>query len=298
MCVAGGMIADGMREAGAALPGFVEAAMQYSSIWLPLLGLACGTLIGWNAKKRSTSQRMAELENRPTQKQMDDALAEKDARIAKLESPPILKDEQALNFVRSLTDNQHAILREMYENGGTALADPLDGEMLELMSYKMVSRPSEFVYGMVCKWTLPPNVNSIIRRHPEVLGNSFAADETMGNELKRIAALSDEEKSALETLVTMDVQALDLVHDMYVDTFVDTTTSWLNAVDAAGHIRKIAHKSSDQPKDPDEFGKKLHRYRLNEETKRALDKFPEVFDRWRDFHSDLREIASYDKYTD
>lgn len=148
------------------------------------------------------------------------------------------------------------------------------------------------------EWTLPLNVNPIIREHPDALGNSCSNDSTMEDGIKRIAALPDEERSALEVLAIMGVQALDLVRDMYVDTFVDTTTSWLNSVDAPGHIREIAHKSSDQPDNPNEFGERLHRYRLNEETRRVLDKFPEVFNRLKEFHSELREMASYERYSD
>lgn len=125
-----------------------EQVYAVSYAVLPLVMLASGIFIGWNAKKR----------------QLAKAAGEKGE-----DQPEPLKGEQALNFVRHLTDNQHDILREMYESGGTILADPLDGDLQQLAKYGMVERPSLFAPGVDTKWTLPPNVNMIIRDHPDVL---------------------------------------------------------------------------------------------------------------------------------
>lgn len=145
-------------------------------------GAFLGALINRHATRKhlaAKDKEIAELEKRPTQVEVDTAIAEKDARLAELgvelekakkeDEPPILTCDQALNFVQSLTDNQHAILKEMYENGGTLEADPLDGDLLSLAEYRIIERPSMFVPGIDAKWTLSPNINAIIRRHPEVL---------------------------------------------------------------------------------------------------------------------------------
>lgn len=158
---------------------FFEKDALAAALWT-LIALFVGTLVGATVRHRMAVNKLKakddiitdlknDLEKRPTREQMDEALSEKDARISELESPPILTDEQALNLVRSLTDNQHAILREMYDHGGTLLVDPLDGDMQQLARYGMAERPSMFVPGMECKWTLPPSVNMIIREHPDVL---------------------------------------------------------------------------------------------------------------------------------
>lgn len=98
------------------------------------------------------------------------------------EESPILTGETALNFVRCLTDNQHEILKEMRDNGGTLEADPLDGDMQQLAKYGMVERPPMFAPGVDTKWTLPPDVNRLLRDHPDVL----EAEESKAAEQDRI----------------------------------------------------------------------------------------------------------------
>lgn len=192
------------------------------SIVCALAVMALGILVGAAIRHRvamnqsdATKKRIAELEkqvselgNRPTQEQLDAALEKEhrleDAEDEKTEDSPILTGEKALNFMRSLTDNQHAILKEMYENGGTLLADSLDGDMQQLAKYGMVERPSLFVPGMETKWTLPPNVNMIIREHPDVLESdeekrqreaNAALDQFSVAQLDLMARIADAESS-------------------------------------------------------------------------------------------------------
>ena len=81
----------------------------------------------------------------------------------------VLEGDAALNFVASLPDNQRAILRRMYESGGSIDEDPFDGDLQALQCYGLVIRPGIFYAEMPCTWSLPPNVNAILRDHPHVL---------------------------------------------------------------------------------------------------------------------------------
>ena len=81
----------------------------------------------------------------------------------------MLTGEDALNFIRSLTDNQKSILAEIYDSGGSISADPFDGDLSQLRKYGLVSMPPIVAPGMPCKWSIPPNVNRILRDNPDLL---------------------------------------------------------------------------------------------------------------------------------
>lgn len=187
-----------LKEQMAANPN----ALVFSCILAAIAGagIACSIAIPvmrwWSAKLTKTKDtEISELQNRvtdfeKTQEQLDEVLAEREENL-----PKPLTGDAALNFVRGLTANQHEILKEMYDNGGTLEADPFDGEMVQLLELHMVSRPSQFYSGIDVAWTLPPNINMIIREHPDVLE-------------------SEEEKLRRETNVELDefsVAQLDLM---------------------------------------------------------------------------------------
>lgn len=81
-----------------------------------------------------------------------------------------LRGEQALDFIRSLPENQRAFLRKIYDDGGSIETDPFDAELDAMATYGLVLRPAVFTPGVAAKWTLPPNINCIIRDYPDVLG--------------------------------------------------------------------------------------------------------------------------------
>lgn len=116
--------------------------------------------------------------------------------------------------------------------------------------------------------------------------------------IRRLEELPDSAAPILEALLEMDVQALELVYQMHEDSFVDADVEWLNLVDPAGRIRRIAHCSKDQPGTSDERGRKLHRYRLNADTRAVIDRLPEVFDRLHEWEKWIEEISSYEPYED
>ena len=175
VCTVGSFALDILRDCGVPLPLFLDSIMQHSSIWLPILALSCGILIGWNAKKRQAAKDADEMGKQLKDRDRDIAELQKqaDELTKQLEKgsdqPEPLKGEAALNYFRSLTDNQHAILKEMLENGGSLEADPFDSELGQLKRLGMVMRPSEFYQGFDVTWTLPPDVNMTLHNCPEVL---------------------------------------------------------------------------------------------------------------------------------
>lgn len=94
-----GGIGSFAQWAGIEFTGVVGVVVGAAPAWLPIASLLFGILIGWNAKKWQESKRLkardeevselqnqvAELEKRPTQEQLDAALAEKDAVIEEQE---------------------------------------------------------------------------------------------------------------------------------------------------------------------------------------------------------------------
>lgn len=87
-----GGIGSFAQWAGIEFTGVVGVVVGAAHAWLPIASLLFGILIGWNAKKWQESKRLkardeevselqnqvAELEKRPRQEQLDDALAEKE----------------------------------------------------------------------------------------------------------------------------------------------------------------------------------------------------------------------------
>lgn len=71
--------------AGIEFTGVVGAIVGAAPAWLPIASLLLGILAGYIIKGSIDAKKSAELEKRPTQEQMDAALAERDARVADLE---------------------------------------------------------------------------------------------------------------------------------------------------------------------------------------------------------------------
>ena len=76
VCAVVGFAIDLAGRLGYPLPGIFEFVSSTSFAWLPLLALACGFALGWNAKKLSAEKKIeklekqvAELEKRPIQGQ-------------------------------------------------------------------------------------------------------------------------------------------------------------------------------------------------------------------------------------
>ncbi len=142
--------------------GFASSHPVESALWSALF-LLIGVAIGAFArgcldatKINEMTAKISELEAEPENNSDDDGVQ-------------MLTGEDALNFIRSLTDNQKSILAEIYDSGGSISADPFDGDLSQLRTYGLVSMPPIVAPGMPCKWSIPPNVNRILCDNPDLL---------------------------------------------------------------------------------------------------------------------------------
>lgn len=91
----------------------------------------------------------------------------------------VLTGDDALNLIRMLTDNQKSALVYFYKMGGSAEADPLDAELIELSRLGLLQQPAMFVPGMSAKWVVPINVNKILADHPDLLDDFLEDDNSL-----------------------------------------------------------------------------------------------------------------------
>lgn len=100
----------------------------------------------------------------------------KNKQIEKNKTSNIITGDAALALISNLPKNQRIILREIYNNGGSIERDPFDGDLQALLSNRLVSRPNEFAFYLPCKWSIPSNVNKILRTYPDVLNGESPGD--------------------------------------------------------------------------------------------------------------------------
>lgn len=102
-------------------------------------------------------------------KQIEAADNAKELKNQEPDGIEILRGDDALNLIRMLTDNQKSALAYFYGEGGSAEADSMDAELIELSRLGLLLQPQYFAPGMTAKWIVPPNVNKILDDHPDLL---------------------------------------------------------------------------------------------------------------------------------
>ena len=97
---------------------------------------------------------------------------------AKTEQTEVVKlpEKDFVKYIDKFPDNQKDILAEIYEAGGSIEADSLDGDLMNLAKAGLVSIPSFISPGNDCTWSLTPEINDLITRHPEVVESKRAKE--------------------------------------------------------------------------------------------------------------------------
>lgn len=97
------------------------------------------------------------------------------AKIQKLENPKLTED-QMIKYLKKFPDRQKDTLYEIYEAGGSVEADALDSNLIALASAGLIEVPPVMVPGTNCTWSLTPEINDLITRHPEVVESKRAKE--------------------------------------------------------------------------------------------------------------------------
>lgn len=120
----------------------------------PFLCLLFGVLIGWSAHKRYSDKKKESEEPKEVR----------------------LTEEQMIEYLRKFPDRQKDTLYEIYEAGGSVEADALDSNLIALASAGLIEVPPVMVPGTNCTWSLTPEINDLITRHPEVVESKRAKE--------------------------------------------------------------------------------------------------------------------------
>lgn len=118
----------------------------------PFLCLLFGVLIGWSAHKRYSDKKKESEEPKEVR----------------------LTEEQMIEYLRKFPDRQKDTLYEIYEAGGSVEADALDSNLMALASEGLIKVPPAMIPGTNCAWSLTPEINDLITRHPEVVESKQA----------------------------------------------------------------------------------------------------------------------------
>lgn len=94
-------------------------------------------------------------------------------KIKKIENPK-LTEKELTEYVSKFPDAQKDILAEIYEAGGSIEAEALDSALMTLASAGLISVPPLMAPGTYCTWSLKPEINDLITRHPEVVESKQA----------------------------------------------------------------------------------------------------------------------------
>lgn len=95
------------------------------------------------------------------------------AKIQKLKNPKLTED-QMIKYLKKFPDRQKDTLYEIYEAGGSVEADALDSNLMALASEGLIKVPPAVIPGTNCAWSLTPEINDLITRHPEVVESKQA----------------------------------------------------------------------------------------------------------------------------
>lgn len=124
-------------------------------------------------QKYDTEQKRNETEITKLKSEIDSLKAEGET---KLEETHKLTKEELTEYVSKFPDAQKDILAEIYEAGGSIEAEALDSNLIALASAGLIEVPPVMVPGTNCTWSLTPEINDLITRHPEVVESKRAKE--------------------------------------------------------------------------------------------------------------------------
>lgn len=136
-----------------------------------VLSAAIAVLVTLYVSRRERRKKFAEKDKEIDflKKQIEAADNAKELKNQEPDGIEILRGDDVLNLIRMLTDNQKSALAYFYGEGGSAEADSMDAELIELSRLGLLLQPPFFAPGMTAKWVVPPNVNKILDDHPDLL---------------------------------------------------------------------------------------------------------------------------------
>ncbi|CDD75548.1 unknown [Cryptobacterium sp. CAG:338] len=129
-----------------------------------------------NEEKLKEDLNSCKIENAELAKKnasLSDETSSLKAKIQKLENPK-LTEKELTEYVSKFPDAQKDILAEIYEAGGSIEAEALDSALMTLASAGLISVPPLMAPGTYCTWSLKPEINDLITRHPEVVESKQA----------------------------------------------------------------------------------------------------------------------------